>query len=354
MISTIIVNYGTGHLLEDLCSRINREPYVQEIIVVDNMGDVPLELINRLSIKLIQNSINVGFAKAVNIGVKTATQPWLLLINPDVIPLPNSITQLFNSAKDFDAALAGPRFFWDDQKIFRLPPATGYSLCHNLIQSSNLLDSSPWEQEQLSFEWAIRHDRFWGAQKPFWEPFLSGACLLINKKHFPPDIFDDRFFLYYEDVDLCIYARNKELLTLCIPESEMIHYWSQSPNPQTPKHQLMVESEKLFMEKHYSNLISLNVSTTPSKKPTLPKIMVLQPKTAIPTFSIPETNRLSAYFEIATSPLFIPFAQTAVLSNSTFSLPINIWNKLPKGTYFSRVRTEAGYTIGQIWQWSKP
>ncbi len=352
MISAIIVNYGTGSLLPRLCARLKDEPLVEQVIVVDNKGDVP-DNISGPNITLLRNQTNLGFARAVNDGLKEAKSPWLLVINPDVIPFPGSISTLFNGARQAGAAIAGPRFYWDEEKTFRLPPATGYSLCLKFLQTSGLARTAPWEGEHLAFEWAVRHDRFWSAQAPFWEPFLSGACLLVNRECCPEPLFDERFFLYYEDADLCLSIRTKGLLTMCIPGAEMAHFWSQSPDPGTPKGSLMVESEKRFMEKYYGLQQLPAIFQCRSQARSLqPETIRLNAGSRPPVFQIPVDQAMPLYLEVAVERLFIPFAQAQV-TGSSFTFPSKIWNKLPGGTYFTRLRTQAGYPLNVLWEWSK-
>ncbi len=351
MISVIIVNYGTGMLLPRLCNLLEREPLVNEIIIVDNLGDVPKDLPGN-KIILLKNKVNRGFAKAVNQGAKIATQPWLLLLNPDVIPLPNSINSLYQGASSCGAALAGPRFFWDEEKTFKLPPATGYSLASKLIQAARVHETSPWDYEQVTFEWALRHDRFWAAEEPFWEPFLSGACMLIDRNKIPDPVLDERYFLYFEDADLCINARSKGLLIACIPEAEIVHFWSQSPDPDTPKGNLMAESERLFLEKHYGMKGLPSLLPWSQKETVLPNFVELETKNSPPVFDIGLNRGEEVNLEIGADMLFIPFAQAHV-KTAAFSFPIKIWDRLPPGRYFTRCRTKTGYITGHQWTWIK-
>ena len=351
MISVIIVNYGTGFLLPRLRVLLKDEPLIDEIIIVDNLGDVP-EDFQADKITIVRNDYNLGFAKAVNQGAEIASQPWLLVLNPDVIPLPGSIAKLYQGASADRAALAGPRFYWDERRTFKLPPATGYSLSLKLIQTAHLFENSPWDLEQIAFEWAIRHDRFWAAKEPFWEPFLSGACLLVDRQQLPGPVFDERFFLYFEDTDLCLTTRSKGLLISCIPGAEMVHFWSQSPDPDTPKGILMAESEKMFLEKHYGITDIPQLGQLIQKDSSVPQFIELETKNSPPMFDLSFKQKECVNLEIGADMLFLPFAQTQ-LETPDFLFPEEIWSKLPPGRYFARCRTKAGNIIGPRWTWIK-
>ena len=180
-ISAVIVNYFTKDLLPELIGQLQEEDLVREIIVVDNSRELEgsLGFVKDLSkLKLITQPENIGFGAAVNQAAHRAESRWLLAVNPDIRFLPGCIENLTAAAQEYGSPLAGPRFYWDDDKLFKLPPATGQSwwwYTANRAAVCSRLDA-----ELFSFYWCLRHDRFWQAVEPFYEPFLSGACLLID------------------------------------------------------------------------------------------------------------------------------------------------------------------------------
>jgi GT2 family glycosyltransferase len=87
IISTIIVNYNAGELLRSCVDSLLNCPLEIEIIVVDNASmDGSLDALLCLPyVHIIKNSTNVGFAAACNSGVRVASAPFLLFINPDCL-----------------------------------------------------------------------------------------------------------------------------------------------------------------------------------------------------------------------------------------------------------------------------
>ncbi|SLM29959.1 hypothetical protein MTBBW1_2030049 [Desulfamplus magnetovallimortis] len=282
-IAAIIVNYYTSALVNNLILDLFASSIITQIFIVDNSGDYSFDgpcsdfLVADQDIEreyhrvhVLSPGKNIGFGAGVNLAANLVDTEWILLLNPDMrVPL-GAVEKLLSGAKSSGAVLAGPRFYWDDGKRFRLPPGLGASSWMDyalMSQSMCELDA-----QHLGFYWQIRHERFWSSAKPFAEPFLSGACMLINRnwavtRHDDPEkkwIFDPAFFMYYEDADLSVSALKSGTLPVCIPDSEMIHYYNQSPAPNCNKNSLEPGMEKLsmienshgaFKKKHYPSML---------------------------------------------------------------------------------------------------
>ena len=349
-ISAVIVNYFTKDLLSELLVQLEENELVQEIIVVDNSAQLGKELSRQDSskIKLISNRINLGFGAAINQAAHNAACSWLLAVNPDIRFLPGCIENLAAAAQEYGSPLVGPRFYWDDDKLFKLPPATGQSRWWHLAQQAaamNRLDA-----ELLSFYWRIRHDRFWQARAPFEEPFLSGACLLIDLDWLSgvkQPVFDEDFFLYFEDTDLCVRILEGNETPICVPEAEAIHYWNQAPGGE--KAALMGQSESRFWNKHYGFAPrDMDICSSSSVSNYL-NLGTIQQNHRFKTSGI--NVSVSHFFEFGLSPLFVPFAQCQ-LQKPEFIFPVPIWNRLAPGEYYSRIRSETQGTE-EYWKWKK-
>ncbi len=326
------MNYHTTDLLPDVIDQCAASEGVSDIIVVHNGGSAPLEP-SRASAPVQQISLeeNVGFAKAVNIGLEHTACPWVLLINPDVRLDPDCVGQLAFWAKRLEAAVVGPRFYWDDARQFRLPPATGGSAGLNAF--SILAGQHPLDAALLDHQWAMRHDRFWSAQEPFVEPFLSGACLLIKRAAFgDAGLLDERFFLYYEDTLLCAQATLSGHLPLCVPSAEAVHYWNQSPARADVKHGYMKTSHDTYIDQFYGD-----VSWPKIDKAEAPELPPISDSPAGPEISATE----GAWLEMSQSPNMVPFAQ-ATLSRELRALPDALWARLEPGWYYFRIRDTHG------------
>ncbi len=348
-ISAVVVNYYTQHLLPGLLKSMSSEDVLQEIIIVDNSCQIHDQLsdFEDSRLHLITNQINIGFGAAVNQAVHACNSRWLLLVNPDMQLLPGCVTSLLDIAQKSRAPLLGPRFYWDEAKTFRLPPATGQSWW--IARGRDCGAKHGLDAEIFSFYWNLRHDRFWQMQTPFYEPFLSGACLLLDLEQIlslEQTVFDERFFLYFEDTDLCTRMLKKGLRPLCVPSAEAVHFWNQSPGQD--KVQRMQEAGLAFWDKYYQ--ARPGVETIP-----LEQTRICQDLGQIfigHVFHSPEkSGDCPLFFEFGLDPLFVPFAQ-ATMHGLEFSFPLSIWERLAPGEYYSRIRSPLSGEQA-CWKWTK-
>ena len=351
MITAIIVNYHTASLLPVLIKGLLEDSLVGQIILVDNSEDEPALSLLPCSprLRIIINEENRGFGPAVNQALEYAEGDWILIVNPDVRLEDGCLDHLVNAARTCDTPLVGPRFYGDDRRIFRLSPATGSCLWFDLANMN--AGKYALDAELLIFYWTIRHERFWAEKEPFFEPFLSGACLLVNTQWIMSNggkLFDDNFFLYFEDTDLCARAVLDGVRPLCVPRAEAIHYYDQSPSPSEPKSQLMARAHSIFIKKHYGELPPLHAHSGDF----FPRIVDLGTAVTPPTFEVEkQVVRENPVFEMGVNPWLVPFAQASVEDNF-FEFPADAWDRLASGVYYGRFRDPL-YGIVRLWRWSK-
>ena len=349
-ITIITVNYHTESFLPALLESLTEQITIEAWIIVDNSGTFENSLSAAFPIRIISQKNNPGYAKAVNLAVRYVNTRWALLVNPDALLLPGMVQLLREAAVQFSAPVSGPRFFWDNACRFRMPPALGDHpwLATALIGASQHFT----EAYTLDHYWQLRHDHFWRQTTPFYEPFLSGACLLLDLQWFENNsepVFDDRFFLYYEDTDLCMRLLQHQIQPLCVPEAQMVHYYNQSPAPASKKQQLMAQARAQFYKKHFGTVPAQSSIST--AKPA-PEPALLGEFQHSPEFTIGKESNGPLYFEISHNPWFIPFIQTQTLGNTPIILPDEVWQQLEPGRYYTRLRHP---TLGtqKTWQWNK-
>ncbi len=355
-ITAIVVNYYAASLLKGVLSDILGHPAVDKVYIVDNSGEVDSSAMENSRVKIIKPGKNIGFGAGVNLAAEKIKTRFILIVNPDVRLCHGCIDNLLKTALDNNAVLTGPRFFWDDKKQFRLPPSQGASSWMDFALASshvNRLDA-----EHLSFYWQLRHQRFWEMHEPFIEFFLSGACVLVDRKwafQNNNSIFDKRFFLYFEDNDISVRAMFDNCPPLCVPAAQAVHYYAQSPEPKKGKGSLMEASHRKFKNKYYDGM---TFSFKNSK---------------IFDFDIEDMGQLSSnrgfnlkglnpggrsYFEIGVNSVFVPFVQADVactlghFNEKMFTISEDVWERLSKGIYFSRIRDSIKGTL-KIWKWQK-
>jgi GT2 family glycosyltransferase len=190
-----------------------------ETIVVDNASnDDSVACVRKRApaALVVRNDTNRGFAAAVNQAVRLARGDAVLLLNPDVVLGRGCLARL-RRALDEDAALglAGPQLFFPDgrpQRSAWAAPRLG-ALAFEALLLYNLLPRS--RRHPLAARIA---------EAPEDVDALSGACLLVRRSCLESlGGLDERFFLYFEDVDLGLRARAAGWRVRLVPDARAVH-----------------------------------------------------------------------------------------------------------------------------------
>lgn len=189
-----IVSHGHGFLLVRLLTQLNEQPslFGMQVIVTLNLRDEILEVSKYLNINLIvvRNLTPRGFGANHNTAFTLCTTPWFGVLNPDLMLVDGEpFTRTLESAlKLTDVGVIAPQ-------VVASNGALEDSVRSNLTPWS-LIRRRTVDQPLLDVNFAARRGT------PFY--WLAGMCLLIDAKAFRKiGGFDERFFLYCEDYDLC-------------------------------------------------------------------------------------------------------------------------------------------------------
>ncbi|MBZ0111322.1 MAG: glycosyltransferase family 2 protein [Thermoanaerobaculia bacterium] len=200
MISIIIVNHDTRERLrQTLDELVQVAAEWDEVVVVDaasSDGSSSMVSQDFPEHHLLPLESNVGFAKANNLGVAAASGDCILLLNSDAWPLPGTISKLSAAlAADESLGLVAPRLLYPDRRRqFSLAPATGVP--GEVLQKLR----NPWKK----YGWVHRRPPRW--LRPWIDQdWFTAACVMVRRQAYEEvGGFDERFFLYFEDVDLCL------------------------------------------------------------------------------------------------------------------------------------------------------
>jgi N-acetylglucosaminyl-diphospho-decaprenol L-rhamnosyltransferase len=201
----VVVSYFSRH---DVVACLSSVPAASiqnpPVLVVNNAPTDDLQPVLEPfpSATLLDPGANLGYGRAVNYAaarLDPATE-WILVTNPDVEFGPGSIDELLAVAtSDERIGVVGPRITNDDGTIYPsardLPSLTvgaGHAVLHRVWPEN------PWSKRYLKADRSKTP-----ASQPLESGWLSGACLLVRRSAFEQvGGFDDRFFMYFEDVDL--------------------------------------------------------------------------------------------------------------------------------------------------------
>ena len=169
---------------------------------------------------LLERPTNGGFAKGINAGAAVGHAPFLVLLNPDCVAESDFVTRLIDFAIAHPkAAIVGPRILNADGTIqgsARRFPGWSTFFAGRSSWLTRKFPRNPLSRWNLP---ALAEGA--GTSRVDW---VSGACMLVRRDAFDQaGGMDERFFLYWEDADLCKRLAELEWQTIYFPEAEVVH-----------------------------------------------------------------------------------------------------------------------------------
>jgi len=231
-ISIIILNWNTKELLKNCIESINKHINIDkvsyEIIVVDNgSSDGSAQMIKTcfLYVKLIENNENLGFSRGNNVGTRQATGRYLLFLNSDTLFIKETNIQYLidKMEQNKQIGICACQLLNQDGSVQKSVRNFPYPLgiFFHYIGISKMFKDVHFFNKYLLLDW--KHNQEKNVNQP------AGAFLLIRSQLFKQiGGFDERFFIYYDDVDLCkkVILENKKILFS--PKSKVIHLGGKS------------------------------------------------------------------------------------------------------------------------------
>ena len=213
--TVVIVNWNGAAYLDQLIQSIQREKPAKIVIVDNNSTDSSITILQKFAdVHVIQNSDNRGFAAAANQGIALADTSNVLILNADVYATSGSITALekFLDEKN-DAGAVAPRLSFPDGSL--------QLSCRNFPTPFTLFLYLSFLDRIIPTKYRLRakdHQNTHSVQQPM------GAAIMIRKKVLDQiGGFDETYFLYMEDVDLCERIIREGWKIYYYPTAEFIH-----------------------------------------------------------------------------------------------------------------------------------
>jgi GT2 family glycosyltransferase len=232
-VSILIINFRS---YSELAACLNSlRPHVTEsveVIVIDHesRSDAAADILQAFSwIRLIPFDDNPGFAAGVNRAARVATGKYLLLLNPDTI-VEDDVPQVLASwmeahprvgvcggvVREADASV---------QASARSFPNAITGVAGRTSWLTRSWPNNPWSRRNLLTE---RSDR------PLEVDWIAGSCMMISREAFDAvGGMDERFFMYWEDADICFRLRQKGWCSVYVPVASVTHLTNRS-GAQTP------------------------------------------------------------------------------------------------------------------------
>ena len=223
-VSIVIITKDTKELLKGLLNSIKNDlslqPYVGKIIIIDNASaDATEEVIREKfpAVVYVKNERNMGFAFSANKGTSLAEDEYILFLNSDTVLMRGELEKMVcfmdNNA---DVAICGPQLVYPDMKLQRSFAAVP-SLARELIPLRKN------RGQGLSVR-GQRPDSLIHDSRTFDVGSLIGAAILVRRTTLKAlNGFDERFFFFLEETDLCVRVWQAGRKVVFFPEARIIH-----------------------------------------------------------------------------------------------------------------------------------
>ena len=223
-VSIIIASFNTKELLKECLYSIFKDKSSSqwEVVVVDNgSSDASVTMIKSKfpQVRLIENRCNLGFATAQNQGLKSSHGKYILFLNSDTIVtggVINSLVQLL--ASNTDVGLVSPKMVNKDHSI---QPS-----CFHFPSVINTIKAYWLGKKELVAKYAPASD------EPVCVDAVVGAAMMLPSV-VAKDLggFDQKYFFYFEDLDLCRRLKQKGWLVVFNPKEVIIHHHGAGGKP---------------------------------------------------------------------------------------------------------------------------
>ena len=206
MISISVVSHGHGTMVDALVARLLQFPEVTQVLLTRNLPESAATA-GDARVRAIDNPAPKGFGANHNAAFGLCEAPFFCVLNPDISLPENPFPELLRCLREQDAALAAPRVVAPDGGIE--DSVRKFPTVNSLVRKALFGDRG-------------RHPA--GGGKTTAPDWVAGMFMLWRREAFTTlGGFDEGFFLYYEDVDICARAWKAGLRITVCPEATVIH-----------------------------------------------------------------------------------------------------------------------------------
>lgn len=238
----MVVNYNAGEALIG-CVQSLMADGVRDVVVVDNgSGDGSMAALAAAcpAARAIVAGRNLGYGGAANLGLRTTSAEYVIVCNPDLVAQPGAVTALAAVLDERpEVAVAGPMLREPSGVVYpsgREFPGMGEAIGHGFV--GLFWGGNPWTR---------RYRRIGQEQHRAREAdWVSGAFLFLRRQAFE-DVggFDERYFMYAEDVDLCWRLHRAGWTVRYEPAAEVVHEQGRSTS-QLPYRMLIAHHRSIW------------------------------------------------------------------------------------------------------------
>jgi GT2 family glycosyltransferase len=252
-LTIIIINYNTKELLKKCLAvlDIKNIPEDYSIIVIDNnspdgSADMMQKIPGRLEVVCLNE--NKGFPYAANIGIKKSLSEFYLILNSDTEVTQIQLAEMLKFISENQEIGAMTPFQYNSKNEPQLAwgcfPTFTSEIGRKLLQDA-LDDGKKWVHRKLR-----------KLKEPFFVHWVAGSTMLLRDAALQKaGLFDERFFIFFEDIDLCTRIRKSGWKIAVCPEIKAIHHRGESAKTDSTNASLHYRRSQLyFWKKHHGRL----------------------------------------------------------------------------------------------------
>lgn len=238
LVSILTVTYNSSDFIVKSLKAVIANTHIPfEVIIVDNHSqDDTLDKIRKsgIKVKLIPQASNLGFSKANNIAVKESSGEYLMFLNPDTQVKNNCIDELLHYLKTHSkVGLVAPQLIESGKNIQRsvrrLPTIFGAFKEYYLKINNSYEDYHPTEDVPEEVDSVV------------------GAAMLIKKDvYIKSGGFSEKYFMYFEDLELCKNIKKIGLKIIYLPIAQAIHKIGASAATNSKTSQYLKDSAEIY------------------------------------------------------------------------------------------------------------
>lgn len=233
-VSFVTVCFKTPHLIRNLLKGVEAAKFgfPFEYVLVDNGGDGTADMVRERYpwARVISGHGNVGFGAGNNIGMREAAGEYVMLVNPDLSIFPGEMEKLLAYADAHpDIGFVGPRLLNPNGTVQK--NANRFPTPLIPLYRRTALGSTRRGQQAVS--WYFMEDA--DLSRPIDVDGVFGAAILMRRRALDEiGLFDERYWMYFEDIDMCRRAWEKGWRVTYYPDVRIVHYLQRESRVEWP------------------------------------------------------------------------------------------------------------------------
>ncbi len=239
-VAVVILNFKVaGYTLKAVESVLKSTHKSIEIIVVDNNSkdDIKTRLEKYPKVKFIQSGDNLGYAGGNNVGINAALKTdaeYIFILNPDATVTEETISMLLKGMKEHQADVANPKIYFADS--------------NNLWFGGKVFDKA----NVLSSHQGVNEKDKGQYDKPTKLEDVTGAALMVKRQVFEKiGLFDEKFFMYYEDLDFATRTLKAGFKIMYLPKAIVYHANAKSAGLGSPLQDYFITRNRMLYGRKY-------------------------------------------------------------------------------------------------------